>query len=255
LTAIKAYAVHVLTASGIVFLFLAFVELVQPEPRAWLVFVYFIAATIVDAIDGPLARAWGTKVHAKAVDGRTIDDIVDYVGFTFLPLALVWRLGWLPGDGVGTAVVCVALVASLLGFANVHAKDEARGFFRGFPSYWNLVAFYLGLVATHLPGAGPWINAVVVLALALLTVLPVWFVYPNLAPRKWKPVVMIGALVWLLAIVVMLPFYPDRVPAWATVVTLIYPLFYTLLSVSLYKSWPPGENEPSRVGFSPPSVA
>lgn len=37
-----------------------------------------------------------------------------------------------------------ALLASLLGFANVGAKDEAAGYFRGFPSYWNIAVGIAG---------------------------------------------------------------------------------------------------------------
>ena len=33
---------------------------------------------------------------APDIDGRTIDDIVDYLTFTFIPMLLVWRMGWVP---------------------------------------------------------------------------------------------------------------------------------------------------------------
>ena len=36
------------------------------------------------------------------------------------------------------------MLASVFGFANVGAKEEKGGFFLGFPSYWNVVAFYTG---------------------------------------------------------------------------------------------------------------
>jgi hypothetical protein len=75
----------------------------------------------------------------------------------------------------------------------VGAKDEAAGYFRGFPSYWNIAAFYTGLAFHGLGEAGQWLNGAVLLALAALTVSPVRFLYPNLAPRPWKLPVMVGA--------------------------------------------------------------
>ncbi len=66
-----------------------------------------------------------------SIDGRTIDDIVDYLTYTFVPLLLMWRMGWLPQPAV--LWIAPALVASLFGFANTAAKDETAGFFLAFP--------------------------------------------------------------------------------------------------------------------------
>ena len=202
-------------------------------------FVYFVIAVVIDAVDGPLARAWDVKRTAASVDGRTIDDIVDHIGFTFVPLLLIWRMGWVPGDAAIWAVAFVvpAAICSQLGFAHKHAKDEAAGFFRGFPSYWNIAAFYAGLIAFALPTVGPWINAALLLALAGLTVSPVWFLYPNLTPRKLKPLILGGGAAWALMLLAMLFFYP-AVPIWLTLASLVYPLIYTVLSIGLRDRWP-----------------
>lgn len=229
---VRAYAVHVYTASGVVFAFLAAAETCAREPDPRRVFLWLALAVVVDATDGPLARLWKTRTNAPRIDGRTIDDIVDYLTFTFLPLLLVWRMGWLPEPGWVWAAP--ALVASLMGFANTAAKDEGGGFFLGFPSYWNVVAFYAGLLFT---AAGPWPVALLLLALALLTVLPVRFVYPNLAPRPWRVPVLLGAAVWLAAMLAMLPDYPRTRP-WLLWASLAYPAFYTALSWHLARNRP-----------------
>ena len=233
-----AYGVHLLTASGIACMFLAAAEIARPLPRPWLVFVYFLIATVIDGVDGPLARKFGVKTHAPNISGRTIDDIVDYLGFTFLPMLLVWRMGWLPGEIVGAVVVVLVMMASLLGFAHANAKDEQAGFFRGFPSYWNLVAIYNGFAFALLGTAGQWLNVAVLLALAVLTVLPVWMVYPNLAPPKWKPIVLIGSYLWAVGLMAMLPWFPDRVPGWLVLLSLAFPAFYGWLSLHLRDRWP-----------------
>lgn len=226
----RAYAVHAYTASGVALAFFAAVELCSPTPDPRRVFLLFAGTVLIDASDGPLARRWEVKRYAAAIDGRTIDDIVDFLTYTFLPLLLVWRMGWLPEPGA--LWVIPALIASLFGFSNVAAKDEAGGFFLGFPSYWNVVALYAG-IWYHM--YGPWVNAVVILALAALTLAPVGFLYPNLAPRPWKLPVIGGAVAWLLVLIVMVNDFP-RTPGWLMWLSLVYPAFYSVLSLRLQRS-------------------
>lgn len=228
---LRGHAVHLYTAFGVVFAFLAAAEIASPATNPVRVFILFAIATLVDATDGPLARRWLVKEWAPGIDGRTIDDIIDYMTFTFLPLLLIWRMGWLPEPAV--LWVVPPLIASLFGFANVRAKDEAGGFFLGFPSYWNVVALYAGILNYHF---GASVNALLLLALAVLTVVPIGFVYPNLAPRPWKLPVMIGAAVWLALLLAMLPVYP-RVPEWLFWLSLLYPAFYTVLSLRLWRDY------------------
>lgn len=224
---VRAYGVHLFTASGVVFAFLAAAEVCSPRPRPQWVFLWLAVQVLIDAADGPLARLWHVKTRAPAISGRTIDDLVDYLTYTFVPLLLVWRMEWVP-DPAGLWVA-PAMVASLFGFANTGAKDEGGGFFLGFPSYWNIVAIYVGLLDR---AAGPWPGAVLIAALSLLTVLPVRFVYPNLAPRPWRMPTLIGALVWLVLLVIILARY-ENPPAWAVWLSLAYPVYYLVLSVAL----------------------
>jgi phosphatidylcholine synthase len=243
----RAYLVHVYTASGVAFAFLAAAEIASggsaagtavpndlPDPQ-W-VFGWLLIAGLVDATDGPLARRWNVKVRAPRIGGDVIDDIVDYLTFTFLPLLLVWRMGWLPSP-VGVWV-CAAMVVSLLGFANVAAKQTEVGFFRGFPSYWNIVAFYVGLLAENYPSWGEMASLAVVLVLVVLTLAPVRFLYPNRAEPPWRAVVIWGAAGWtVLLLVLLFAFSYPRLPEWAATwllpLSLVYPVFYFGLSFYL----------------------
>jgi phosphatidylcholine synthase len=227
LARVRAASLHLYTASGGVLALLATMEICLPEPDPKLVFVLLAATVLIDATDGPLARRWEVKRWLPAISGRTIDDIVDFLTYTFVPLLLVWRMGWIPQPAI--AWLAPALVASLFGFANAAAKDEEGGFFLGFPSYWNVVAFYAGIIHQLY---GPWPNAAVLLFLALLTVLPVRFVYPNLAPQRWRAPLILGALLWLGMLLWMLVDYP-RAPAWLTWLSLLYPAFYLWMSFRL----------------------
>jgi phosphatidylcholine synthase len=223
----RAYSVHLLTASGVAFDLAAAAALFAPRPDPRWVFGLLIVPVVIDAVDGPLARRFDVKRWAASIDGRTLDDIVDYLTFTFVPLLLVWRLGWVPEPG--WAFVLPALVASLFGFANREAKQEEEGFFRGFPSYWNVYAFYAGLWAVRMGPLGP---GLLCLALAALTVAPVRFLYPNLAPPPWRVPLLAGAAAWTAVVLSMLPSYPHT-PGWLVGLSLVYPAFYVVLSFVL----------------------
>lgn len=228
----RGYAVHLLTASGIIPAFAAMAEIVSVDCDPRWVFFYLLIATFIDAVDGPLARRWRVKTVAPSISGRTVDDLLDYLTFAFIPLMLIWRMQWLP-SGFGW-MVALAMGASLLGFAHTGAKREEEGFFRGFPSYWNIFAFYAGLSTFLL---NEWVTLILLLLLTVATVSPIWLLYPNLTPYPFRPWVLGGAAVWAVILLIMIPFYP-RPPLWLTLVSLIYPLGYTLLSFWLGRRRP-----------------
>ena len=228
---IRAYLVHMLTASGVAFAFLAMAEVVGGELDPRWVFGWLTLAVLIDAADGPLARLWDVQSHAPRIMGGTIDLIVDYLTFTFIPLVLVWRMDWLPGwDGLW---VTLAMVASLFGFANTSAKQADDGFFLGFPSFWNVVAYYIGLLSVEYGAAGGYVSLAILLALSVLTVVPVRFVYPNQVSMPWRAIVTVGGVCWLGLLLALLPAFPD-LPAWGgdwvLWATLVFPAFYFGLS-------------------------
>jgi phosphatidylcholine synthase len=231
----RAYGVHAFTASGVAFAFLAVRELMKDAPSPRWAFGWLAVAVLIDAADGPLARRWDVKTYAARIGGRTIDDIVDYLTFTFIPLLLVWRMGWLPGDEDALWVV-PAMVVSLFGFANTEAKLDEEGFFLGFPSYWNIVAFYVGWLVMAYGAAGAWLSGAALAIFTVLTLTPVRFLYPNRAPRPWRGPIVAGALVWLALMAAALPWYPSLPPwgvGWLLPVSLVYPAFYFGLSLWL----------------------
>ena len=141
----SAWLVHLYTASGALAAF--FGTLAVFDGRYRLALLWMVAATVVDATDGLLARGARVKERLPAFDGARLDDIVDYLTFVFLPVLFLFRSGALPA-GWGGGIASVVLLSSAYGFAAADAKTNDH-FFTGFPSYWNIVALYL-----HIGGSG-----------------------------------------------------------------------------------------------------
>src|SRR5437660_2753492 len=181
-----AWCVHGYTALGLVAAAIMAVLIVRGDAAAfhW-VFALMFVATLIDATDGPLARLVGVKEVLPGFDGRRLDDLIDFLTYTCLPLLLMWRAGILAGDSAWWLLL--PLLASAYGFCQVSAKTD-DGYFLGFPSYWNLVAFYLYVL--HMP---PWGALVLVLVLALLTFVPSRYLYPTMRGRLNRITNILGA--------------------------------------------------------------
>lgn len=221
-----AYSVHFYTALGLLCGALAAAEIFAGRNN--IAFLWMIAAMLIDSTDGTLARRFRVKDVVPHIDGRKLDDIVDYLNYTFLPVLMLGWSGWIPEPVWLWA--CFPLIASVFAFSNTGAKEEEDGFFLGFPSYWNVFAFY---VAVWLHDYGNYLVLGVTLLLSLLSVLPVRFVYPNRPPR-WKTFFIGGGIVTVALATFVLIRYPELdPPAWLVVLMLVYPAVYAVLSVYL----------------------
>lgn len=134
-----AFAVHVLTASGVTFGLLAL--LAAHERRFAEMFLWLGIALIMDGIDGPLARRLRVKEVLPHWSGDTLDLVVDYLNYVIVPAYALILSGLIPGPLSHMAGAAIA-VTSALYFADGRMK-EPDSFFRGFPAAWNIVVFYL----------------------------------------------------------------------------------------------------------------
>ena len=146
-------AVHVYTASGMVLalLMVHFSYEGDVEAVLWL----FLAAMVVDGTDGLLARRLHVKTVVPNFDGALLDNIVDYITYAFAPMVLLWANGYLPDGAAGGVVAAIPLLASCYQFCRTDAKTEDH-FFLGFPSYWNVVAFYAIVCSFSIDGRPRW---------------------------------------------------------------------------------------------------
>jgi phosphatidylcholine synthase len=223
---ILGWLVHSYTALGLLAAALIAVAIVHGGPAAFrFCFLLMALATAVDSTDGILARRVRIKEAVPSFDGRRLDDLVDFLNYTCLPLLLIWRAEILPRGH--EAWLLLPLLASAYGFCQVQAKTD-DGYFLGFPSLWNVVAFYLYV----LPMRG-WPALVVVVVLAVLTFVPSRHLYPSSQPGLinrlttilgivWAP--MIGVIIWLLP--TRAGATPSRTTQALAVVSLFYPVFY-----------------------------
>ena len=189
-----AWLVHGLTASGAVFAFLALLAI---EAQDWpLALMWLAAALFIDTFDGTLARWAHVKTRAPRIDGDTLDLIIDYLNYVFVPTVLIWRAGLVPAP-FAPWLAATILVSALYNFTRRDLKTEDN-YFRGFPALWNVVAFYLFVTRP-----GPEAGAIVVVAMAALTFTSVPFVHPFRVRDygRWLPVL---ALAWAAATLALL---------------------------------------------------
>jgi phosphatidylcholine synthase len=219
------WCVHSYTALGLIAAGLIAVLLVQGGPDAfrWS-FLLMAAATFVDSTDGYFARKVRIKEAVPSFDGRRLDDLVDFLNYTFLPLLLIWRAELLPSGQ--ECWLFLALMASAYGFCQVQAKTD-DGYFLGFPSLWNVVALYLYVLPLS-----PWVRLAILVVLAILTFVPTRHLYPSQPGRINRLATLLGIpwSVLFLWVIWKLPHGAESVIENRTVlvawITLAYPLFY-----------------------------
>jgi phosphatidylcholine synthase len=218
-----AWLVHLYTASGIVLAFLAARSFIEFDYRR--AFFWLWIQVLIDATDGLLARRLRVRERIPWFDGAKLDDITDYLTYVFVPALFVWRGALVPNAWV-LPVVAAMLLSSAYGFNRTDAKTSDH-FFTGFPSYWNVVGFYL-LVARW-PSQ---VNAAILVIFAVLVFVPIRYVYPS-RTAAWSLVTNAGGAIWAALMLLMLWQYP-AVSGPVFWVSLAYPAYYFLLSFRLH---------------------
>src|SRR3954463_9724461 len=216
-------AVHLYTALGSVLGFL--IVIAAFEGNAVTALWLGLAALWIDGTDGVLARRFRVKETIPWFDGARMDDIVDYLTYVFAPIVLLWTTDRLPGGPIGWVVAALPLLASCYQFCRVDAKT-ADHFFLGFPSYWNVVAFYAIVLDVGRTEVG-----ITLLVLTVLVFVPVRYVYPS-RTKLLRGLNLALAGTWLATYAVLLAQYPDPNPV-VVAVSIAYLVYYVGLSLSL----------------------
>jgi len=216
-----AWLVHLYTAMGLVAAAGMAVLIVRGGDAAFRsAFLLMMVATAIDATDGWLARKARVKEALPGFDGRALDDVIDFHTYTSLPLFLLWRADILP-DRLAWLLV-LPLLSSAYFYSQVHAKTP-DGFFLGFPSYWNIIAFYLYVL--HPP---VWVSAAMIVTCAVLTFVPTPYLYATRG-GPFARLINAGATIWFVLIGLIL-FGPEDHRSTVAIVSLTYPVMYLALS-------------------------
>ena len=216
-------AVHLYTASGSVLGLLIVLAALEGNvvTALWL----GLAALFIDGTDGMLARRMRVKQTIPWFDGARMDDIVDYLTYVFAPVVLLWTTDRLPDGPLGWVLAALPLLASCYQFCRVDAKTEDH-YFLGFPSYWNVVAFYLIVLDVGTTGV-----AVTLVVLTVLVFVPIKYVYPS-RTNQLRGLNVALATVWLATYAVLLLQYPDPHPV-VVAASLAYLVYYAGVSLWL----------------------
>jgi phosphatidylcholine synthase len=215
---------HLYTAFGAVTALMAALALDAGDLRA--TFLWLCLATAIDATDGVLARALRVKDRLPWFDGGKVDDLVDYLTYVFVPALIVVKTPLVP-PMFTLPIAAAMLISSAYGFSRDDAKVASTDhFFTGFPSYWNIVCFYMHVWQT--PAA---VNAAILAVLVVLVFVPIRYVYPS-RTLTWRPATLVLGTTWAASIVLIVWRLPatDGPLLWFSVV---FPVYYVALSLKL----------------------
>jgi len=226
------WLIHAFTASGACIGLLALLAIYQHNflQALWLMGT----AILIDAVDGMFARMIKIKEVVPEVDGALLDNIVDFFTYTLVPCFFLLVTNLLPEYW---RVLCVMGItfSSAYQFTQVDAKTMDH-FFKGFPSYWNIAVFYLFFWQMS-----PATNMVILLSLALLSFVPIKYVYPSrldyLTNNKYLRFSMaVITILWGAATTGLLWLYPQSNHL-LVAISMGYCLLY--IGISLYRTWSP----------------
>jgi phosphatidylcholine synthase len=185
---VPAFLVHIFTATGAG---LGFAAMIAAVAERWTLMFWLLGiALLVDGVDGALARRLRVAEVLPRWSGDVLDLVIDFTTYVFVPAYAIVAGGLLPQPLALPAGIAIVVTGALY-FADRNMKT-ADNYFRGFPTLWNAVAFYLFVIKPS-----PWLAAGVVAVLAVLTFVPFKFVHPFRVAR-WRVVTMAALALWCL---------------------------------------------------------
>jgi phosphatidylcholine synthase len=147
----------------------------------------------------------------------------------FILVADVLPAGW--------KILCVFAItlSSAYQFTQRDAKTTDH-FFKGFPSYWNIAVFYVFFYQLNV-----WVNLVILLLLAILSFVPIKYVYPSRLEYlthdpKLRAAMLLATIVWGFATAGLLWVYPATNLLF-DILSMGYLVLY--FGITIYRTWKP----------------
>ncbi|AQX18380.1 MULTISPECIES: phosphatidylcholine synthase [unclassified Bartonella] len=166
---VKAFSVHLLTASGS---FLAFLSLISASEKEWVSMFFWLGlALFVDGIDGPIARKLDIKCVLPTWSGEILDNIIDYITYVLIPAFALYQSGFM-NPRLSFILSAIIIISSAIYYADTGMKTE-ENFFKGFPVVWNMIVFMLFVLRP-----GEYVTFIIISLSAIISFLPIYFIHP-----------------------------------------------------------------------------
>ena len=220
---VLAWGVHLFTATGALWGLLSLMAIFRHEWRAAI--AWMILAMFVDGFDGMLARWADVKTYAPGIDGALLDNILDYINYVLVPALFLIEADFILPAEFRMVGAFAILLTSAYQFTQSDAKTDDH-YFKGFPSYWNVMVLYMLVM-----GLKPWVNLAFLILFNVLVFVPVKYIYPSRNTVMKRLTTILTYLYGIIGVWAAMQ-YPN-VPVWAVWVTLVYVVYYAVLSL-----WP-----------------
>lgn len=217
-----AWSAHAFTATGALWGLLGLIAVTQQNWRN--VFLWFIIASFVDSVDGVIARRFRVKSVLPSFDGALLDNIIDYLTYVIIPALFLYHMPNLLPHGWELFSAGMISIASAYQFCQADAKTDDHTF-KGFPSYWNIVVFYLFALQLS-----PWVNMAILTILTILVFVPIHYAYPS-RMEKYQQTTIILTAIWTLLVILIYALMPNT-PIGLVYFSLLYIIYY--VGISLY---------------------
>lgn len=233
-----AWLVHFLTTCGAFLGLLAILAISTHQYIAAL--CYMGIAFLIDNIDGMLARLFKVNLFAYTIDGDLLDNIIGFFNYAMVPAAFI-LLSPLIDPSYRFLAAALICFASCYQLTQYNARTEEQ-FFKGFPSYWNILIFY-----TYCLDLPQNITFLLIAICFIGSFIPIKYIYPSNLKyvsnnKHTQLLILLATILWNVAAGLMLFLYPKH-NIIVTNYLIIYPIFYLLLSLYLtcYPLKKPGE--------------
>jgi phosphatidylcholine synthase len=208
-----AWAVHVLTASGVIVGFVGLTSVIEGHPRAAI--LWLVAALLLDGIDGPIARKLDVRNRIPTLNGNSLDLIIDYFTCTIIPVAFLCKFDILPSKTVGPLGFAILFVSALWMSRTDQETDD--GWFNGFPAEWNMI-----IPTLYLLHPNAWVTLTICIIFCALTLSRVEFPHP-VSVRENRAVSLTFMVAWLASMIWLA--IAQRDVAIARIVLIVAPLW------------------------------
>jgi phosphatidylcholine synthase len=163
-------------------------------------------SVIIDAVDGTIARRAQVKVYAPQINGELLDNLIDFLNYVVVPAVFLLVSDMLP---LRTDFIAASMIVFVSAFQfSQHDAKTRDHFFKGFPSYWNIVVCYLFLAR-----ADGWFSFILITIFSLLSFVPIKYLYPsrldyfsNSAPVR--SLVLLATIAWGIVTMALIWLYP-----------------------------------------------